>query len=546
MRQGVPAISTPQNCLVRRSWSATAAGVALLLVVSLSAVAVTSRAATPPVTEAHSGPVRAEASPQIFATMCALYAAGFESESSVPQDDPAISKLRDQLVALHGPATEALRQFYKAHILSDPGETMSRYISYALVLGPPPKFRILSGTGDLPPDVLELEGFADILTDFYKEAKIEDLWNQFQPAYNQGVDSVRVPLGTVAQLETGYLRDVVPSDGRTFTVYVEPLVGGRTNVRNIGDQYAIVVSPAALSLDQIRHAFLHFMLDPLPLLYAKNIHVDAPLLQYAAKAPRLPVEFRDDFPAFFTECFVRAVELRLRHLSPEGEALQVSDADVQGFVLVRPILASLVKFEHDTPAMRFYFPDIVRSIDLAAETNRVQTLAFSPGAPAEEAVGAEPNAGVRSRPALSQDLMAALAEGERQIAAQDAAGAAATFQRVLDKAPGQPRALYGLAVAFVLQGKATRAMELFQQIVNAAAPANGASQNGVNQPDPVALSWSHLYLGRIHDMQGDRDQALQEYRAALAVGDAPPAARTAAQHGIEQGYQPATRDQPTQ
>jgi len=133
------------------------------------------------------------------------------------------------------------------------------------------------------------------------------------------------------------------------------------------------------------------------------------------------------------------------------------------------------------------------------------------------------------RPALSQDLMAALTEGERQIAAQDAAGAAATFQRVLDKAPGQPRALYGLAVAFVLQGKAARAMELFQQIVNAAATAAvGNSQNVASQPDPVALSWSHLYLGRIHDMQGDRDQALQEYRAALAVGDAPPAARTAA------------------
>ena len=131
--------------------------------------------------------------------------------------------------------------------------------------------------------------------------------------------------------------------------------------------------------------------------------------------------------------------------------------------------------------------------------------------------------------------MAALSEGERQIAAQDAAGAAATFQRVLDKAPGQPRALYGLAVAYVLQGNAARALRLFQQIVATAANSAGAA----SQVDAVALAWSHIYLGRIHDMQGDRDQALVEYRAALAVGDAPQAARTAAQHGIDEGYQPA-------
>ena len=65
---------------------------------------------------ASSGPVRAEASPQLFATMCALYAAGFGSEASVPDNDPAFSSLRDQLaLALHGPATEALRKFYNDH-----------------------------------------------------------------------------------------------------------------------------------------------------------------------------------------------------------------------------------------------------------------------------------------------------------------------------------------------------------------------------------------------------------------------------------------------
>ena len=60
---------------------------------------------------------------------------------------------------------------------------------------------------------------------------------------------------------------------------------------------------------------------------------------------------------------------------------------------------------------------------------------------------------------------------------------------------------------------------------------------------PVALAWSHVYLGRMHDLDGDREEALADYRAALSVADAPEAARSAAQHGIEQGYQLAVPSQ---
>jgi hypothetical protein len=51
--------------------------------------------------------------------------------------------------------------------------------------------------------------------------------------------------------------------------------------------------------------------------------------------------------------------------------------------------------------------------------------------------------------------------------------------------------------------------------------------------DPKILAWSHIYLGRIHDREGNHDLALSEYRAALAVDGAPEAARLAAQHGAE-------------
>ena len=85
--------------------------------------------------------VNVEASPQIFATMCALDAAGFDADESTLAEMPSRLALRGELLKLQGPATDALRQYYRDHALADPGETLSRYIAFALVVGAPPRFR---------------------------------------------------------------------------------------------------------------------------------------------------------------------------------------------------------------------------------------------------------------------------------------------------------------------------------------------------------------------------------------------------------------------
>jgi tetratricopeptide (TPR) repeat protein len=245
----------------------------------------------------------------------------------------------------------------------------------------------------------------------------------------------------------------------------------------------------------------------------------------------LPEEFHDDISAFFTECLVRAAELRLRRLPAAQLADQVNAAENNGYVLVRPLMAALAKFEMSEPAMNLYFPDLVRSIDVAAEVKRLQTVTFPP-ASQEQAAGGD-NFGADVTPSARVSLEAALAAGERAIAAQDAPGAQAAFERVLARTPGQPRALYGLAVAFVLQRDGERARELFKQVVAAASQPDASLR-----PDPVALAWSHIYLGRMDDLEGNREDAVAEYQAALSVADAPESARVAAQRGIDQGYRP--------
>src|SRR5580704_3025443 len=88
--------------------------------------------------------ITVQASPQIFATMCALEAAGYDvGPAALANASPQRLLLRNQLLSAHGPAVEALRRFYRDHAFEDPGETLSPYMTFAIVSGPPPDFQLL-------------------------------------------------------------------------------------------------------------------------------------------------------------------------------------------------------------------------------------------------------------------------------------------------------------------------------------------------------------------------------------------------------------------
>jgi tetratricopeptide (TPR) repeat protein len=510
-----------------------------------------------PAARAQSNGISLEISEQVFGVMCALDAAGFDADVSTLSEMPARLALRDDLLKLHGPATEAVRAFYKEHALGDPGETLSRYITFALAIGAPPAFEFQFRREELPPDVLSLEGFQPILANFYREAGLERRWATIEPEYLRAVGTDDAQLRRIVFVTNGYLRELIKPTRRTFTVYVEPLAGNRANFRNFGDHYSIVIgSGAAFPAEQVQHAYLHYMLDPLPLRYRKELDKKAELVNTAAKAPRLPEVYHSDFVAFADECLIKAVELRLKKMSAPQLELALSADDQAGFILVRPFVRELQKFEKAEPAMQFYFPDLVAGIDVAEEQKRLKTVTF---APAEETAAAENVDAAREK--QPSELEAWLAEGDRDIAAQDPFGAADVFAKALAKYPDEPRAIYGMAVASVMRKDVDQARENFERIVAMAAPAgtvegsaaagaaasastgDGASSGGgadaAARVDPRVLAWSHVYLGRIHDIEGDRELAIGEYRAALAVEGAPEAARVAAQRGADAPYAPS-------
>jgi hypothetical protein len=467
----------------------------------------------------------------MFTTMCALLASGFESEVSADNWQPLRAQLRERMQQQQGPAVQAVREFYRAHRLADPAATLSRYLWFGLVSGPAPRFEPVLRRDELPPEVIVLEGFSEILSNYYKEQNIGRLWRQIQPTYNREIDRLHESLSQIVYVTTGYLRELLePSSPRTFTIVVEPLVGRITNVRNFGDHYAIVLSgDEEIPIDVVRHAFLHYLLDPLPLHYSHVVAVKRPLFEKAALAPRLSPDLKDDFPSYFAECTVRAVELKLKRMSP-GEreaALNANDAD--GYVLVRPLFNALPKFEQSEPPMKTFFPDLVRAIDVTAETRRVETIKFAAETakqtddPTKQEEVARQN---RMRPSTvpnDPEAIAALTEGERRIAEKNPRAAEASFQKVLAKYPDQTRAWFGLGVVAMLDQDGARAKQVFGRLTTG---EHAATQ------DPMVLAWSHVYLGTVYDNEGQPELAKTEYEAALAVEGSPDKARQAAQKAL--------------
>src|SRR5215467_14559919 len=170
--------------------------------------------------------VTVDGSEAMFTTMCALLASGFEADVNATNWSPMRAQLRDLLQHQQGPAVEVMRAFYKQHELADPGAMLSRYIWFGLISGPAPKFQPTLRRDELPPEVIALEGFSEILSAYYQEQQIGQLWRQVQPIYLREIEQSHDSISHIVFVATNYLREIMnPSNPRTFSIIVEPLVG---------------------------------------------------------------------------------------------------------------------------------------------------------------------------------------------------------------------------------------------------------------------------------------------------------------------------------
>ncbi len=483
-------------------------------------------------------PITLQSSETIFSVLTALNMCGYDRDVAI--SDPIRSRVREEVERNLSQSAEArtaqagVCDFYDRHAgSSDPNRNLSPYISLALYMDGPPHFMPRMGEEDLPPDAGAVAGFGTLLERFHEKAGLHGIWERHRGDYAAAMQRYHAPLAKMVFDTEVYLKE--PSSeylGRTFTVYVDFMGSPQeTDARNYGMAYYVVVFPnpsarggspeAALKMDQIRHTFLHYELEPLADKHFTAIKRLEPLLQSVQRAP-LEVSFKSDISLLVTECMVRAVEIRITGAKTEEAMRQqaVDDAVKQGYILTRHFYNAVVAFEKDPAGIRSEYSGIIDAVDVKKEEKAAAEVQF--------ASNATPELVRLSRPEERRLLITA----EQRLSAGDPKGAQDLAQAALEKKIGDPgRALFILAEVAVANRNRDGAEDNFQKAI--------AASN-----DPKVVAWSHVYLGRILDMKEDREAAVEQYRAALVAGATLPEVRSAAERGLAKAYEPPTKPQP--
>jgi len=496
-------------------------------------------------------PATADSSLPLFAVMAAINAAGYDAGLDSPYSSPIRRQVRQEIAAAKPASLEALRKFYAAHRQADAARDLSQFVSFALLVKGPPDFAFRVKEPDLPPDVAALRDFRPLLAAFYQEADLEKLWEKHRPAYERELERYDEGLAQVMFEVNGYLR--VPSSGylgRNFWVYADLLgAPGQANARSFGQDYYAVLSTAAQpQLDQVRHGYLHYLLEPMAGKYGSLVRSKSDLKAFAEEAHALDPVLRKDFRLLLSESLIRAVELRMSRGAPASREQRLRDILTEGHFLAPYFYEALELFEKQEAGMRHYYPDMVEKLDVRREQKRLakvtfreasaegqapHSLALAPAGPAPAgaqhpaAPGASGAGGTSVAPGAS-DEEKGLAKAEDAMARRDYAVARQLFRAALERnGPLRARAVYGLALVATQEKQPEVAKSYFQQTLAEAG-------------DPHLVAWAHIYLGRIYDMEEKRDLAVRHYQQALEAQDKEPAARQAAERGLKAPFRRET------
>ncbi len=452
-------------------------------------------------------------------------------DQDLAASEPVRTQVRNEvLAALRSSEAARLAQtqmcgFYRDHQQPDATRDLSQYISLALYLGAPPAFDFSIREADLPPDASRLIGFVPLLQHFYDSAKLHDIWMKHKPQYDGYLQALH-PVVADMILKTDYYLKLPISGylGRRLAIYAEPMAApGQSNARNFGSDYYLVRSPgsAGLKIDALRHTYLHFVLEPLAYKHYNTIKLLEPILYEVRSAP-MDNEYKNDAALMVTESLIRAIEARTLPGSRTDESAALDSVNTsmkQGFVLTDYFYRSLRDFEKSPAGIEVVYGDWIHAIDVGAARKRASQIEFS------KQMQPEVLRAVVKRRADVLDL------AEDRLSTGDTAAAQRMAQQVLDDHSEDPaRALFIMARAATRNRDMKNAQSYFERTLQVGR-------------EPRILAWTHIYLGRIFDLQQNRESALAHYRAALEAGDPTPDTTTAAQRGLQLPYAPPAGNQ---
>jgi tetratricopeptide (TPR) repeat protein len=337
--------------------------------------------------------------------------------------------------------------------------------------------------------------------------------------------------------------------GLRFLVVIEPMLSPSVvNARVYGTDFIVVVSPVngQIRMSDVRHTYLHYVIEPLLNARANAIDRTQPILKEVRDAP-LEFRYRSDTVPLTVECLIKAVEARTmdtgvpeykipadakREDMPRYErerqiyqqkvdAVRVATVRhdmAQGFVLTQYFYEQLITFEKDPASLKDTIGEMVYSMDVDQQVHRARQIEFDKQADGEVLGRSQP------RKLTGLDLAEAkLSAGDMSSASALARQALAERSDTLDSVAAGARANFILARAAIMTGHPDEAIDRFQKTL-------------ATSKDQRLLAWSHIYLGRMLDLDCKRDQAVSEYKLALTVRDGQQDTRLAAERGVKAAY----------
>ena len=466
----------------------------------------------------------------LFTVLAAINAGGYDAEIANEANSPLRKAVRDHLKALDLPIVDELRRFVRGHLKTDAGADLSQYISYALVVNGPPDFAPRYNSSTVPPDVDALYGLTPLIVQFYRDAQSTTVetrpagptmrpFTAPAPGDQRGGSGELLSSPGHRRLSGPQFSDLRRPAGRAQSGADAQLCG-----RLFRDPHAL--ARASRGPDPPRLSALSAGL--LPLKYTETVSSKHALGDYALGSSVLEQQYKDDFMLLTTECLIKAIESRL-----DRKPAEVDQALSEGFVMTPALAELLPDFEKQEQSMRLYFPAMIDAIDLAHEEKRLDHIQFATS---------RSNLKIRQvtrevAPAPLTGVEKTLDDAEKAYLARDLPRAREIFMRSLketDLKSAHAKAYYGLARISLLEKDPAKADELFQVVLD-------------QDPDAATKSWSLLYLGRLADSQGAvapeeegkrrwREEAVEHYKAALAVPGLPDSVREAAEQGLKSAF----------
>lgn len=460
-----------------------------------------------------------DGSPAIFSVLAAINAAGYDQDINSPANHPLRAQVRKYLASRKIDSLLEIKRFVRDHKLADPNQELSKYISFALSTDGPPYFKYKFRSNEVPPDVAPLEGFNELMVRFHEEANIDDVWKQVQPAYDQIIERYHEPVSRAILEVNGYLRNVTSGYlGRRFQIYVDVLgAPNQIHTRNYAENSYIVLTPSPEpQIDDIRHAYLHYLIDPLTVKYGEHLAKKRGLIDYAQGSPVLGDAYKEDFYLLAGECLIKAIEARL---APASKRQGMVDAALkEGFVVTPFFFEHLPVYEKQEQNMRYYFPDMITAIDLKKEERRLENIEFATTRAVRKA---KPTKAPEPPPLSAAEKL--LEQAESLYKQRDLPKARQTWLDALSKTDEKTlhaKAYYGLARVATLEKDPELAQRLFRKTLELG-------------PEPFEKGWTLVYLGQLSDLAGEHSQALAYFKEAIGLEGISDLARKSAEKGLQ-------------